>query len=188
MLLTGMFYSGGKEPPEGIVNTGGPRLVQFLGLGKNHTMRNLYQLSSTQTEFHQYKFTNFKFHQYEFYTYSRIKFLAYFSNTLISRYETLSNIAKTCVVFDIPCLPPSHHSFTPMRHKFFIVFLTFSCLETPENGDVIYGRPLGLWRLFARYVRWFINNQTPPDKFNAKQSPFFQAEQKENVFILVTTL
>ena len=48
----------------------GPRLVQFLGPGKNRTMRNSYQLSSTQTEFHQYEFTNNKFHQYEFYTYS----------------------------------------------------------------------------------------------------------------------
>ena len=76
-------------------------------------------------------------------------------------------LERLCVVFDIPCLPPSHHSFTPMHHKLFI-FLTFFCLEAPENGDVIYGRPLSLWRLFARYVRWFINNQTPPDKFNAK--------------------
>ena len=44
--------------------------VNTRGPGKNRTMRNSYQLSSTQTEFNQYKCTNKKFHQYEFYTYS----------------------------------------------------------------------------------------------------------------------
>ena len=41
-----------------------------IGPGKNRIMRNSYQLSSTQTNFHQYEFTNNRFHQYEFYTYS----------------------------------------------------------------------------------------------------------------------
>ena len=52
------------------MTTGGPRLVRILGPGKNRTMRNSYQLSSTQTNFHQYEFTNNRFHQYEFCTYS----------------------------------------------------------------------------------------------------------------------
>ena len=52
------------------LTSGGPRLVRFLGPGENRTMRDLHQLSSTQTEFNYYDFTNKKCHQYDFYTYS----------------------------------------------------------------------------------------------------------------------